>query len=80
MGLFYFQSFIFHWICLSFREPLYTGDDGKDYQIWKPVKDPLNPIFLQIDKEVKMISDPVKAEMKFWERLNLNESYPYEYA
>ena len=64
----------------TISEPLYTDEDGKYQRIWEPVKDPENPIFLQIDKEVKMISEPVKDAIKFWDTLNLNESYAYEYA
>jgi len=62
------------------REPLYTAENGVEQRIWEPVKDPENPMFLQIDEEVTMISDPAKLAMKFWDSLGLNESYPYEYA
>ncbi|CAL8114282.1 unnamed protein product [Orchesella dallaii] len=65
---------------ISTGEPLYTSENGTEHRIWEPVKDPSNPMFLQIDSEVTMISDPVKREMKFWETLGLNDSYAYEYA
>ncbi len=64
----------------AISEPLYTDEDGKDMRIWEPVKDPENPIFLQIDKEVTMISEPIQDAIKFWDTLNLNESKAYEYA
>ncbi len=58
-----------------FREPLYTSDDFKDLRIWNKVDPNAKTInFLQIDKDVKMITVPTfENATKFWDSLNISD-------
>ena len=64
-------------INVSFREPLYTDDEGKDHRIWDPVTDPKHIQVLQINHEVKMIPEPGTHRIKFWESLGLEDTKPF---
>ncbi|CAL8114084.1 unnamed protein product [Orchesella dallaii] len=59
----------------TFSEPLYTSEDFKDLRIWEKVDPNATTIkFLQIDKDVKMITVPAfENATNFWNSLNIND-------
>jgi len=61
-----------------YRQPLYTTKTGEHRKIWEPVRPLREPRFLQLNREVKMISNPYVKEVVFWESLGLPDTTPAE--
>ena len=56
---------------------MYTNSDGYKENIWNMIKDASQIHVLQLDRDVKMITEPFVKRIRFWQNLNLDDMKPF---